>query len=99
VRAPALDPIACWRVERTGDVVFVREKLAWADPKVDACAARATAAGAPASVVIVDGGAAGLAAADMLRREAYDGPITKLPRPREPAGRARHGALLIARVR
>src|ERR671937_706719 len=27
VRAPALDPIACWRVERRGEMVFVREKL------------------------------------------------------------------------
>lgn len=78
VRAPALDPIACWRVERTGDVVVVREKLAPADPKVGASAARATAAGGPASVVIVGGGAAGLSAADMLRREAYDGPITMI---------------------
>src|SRR5882724_2352320 len=26
LRAPALDPIACWRVERRGDMVFVREK-------------------------------------------------------------------------
>ena len=26
LRAPALDPIACWRVERSGDTVFVREK-------------------------------------------------------------------------
>ena len=26
LRAPALDPIACWRVERDGDTVFVREK-------------------------------------------------------------------------
>src|SRR5881409_3673576 len=27
VRAPALDPIACWRVERQGEMIFVREKL------------------------------------------------------------------------
>ena len=27
LRAPALDPIACWRVERQGEKVFVREKL------------------------------------------------------------------------
>src|SRR5882672_9039959 len=27
LRAPALDPIGCWRVERRGDVVFVREKM------------------------------------------------------------------------
>jgi len=27
VRAPALDPIACWRVERQGDRVTVREKI------------------------------------------------------------------------
>ena len=71
VRTPALDPIACWRVERTGDNVVVREKLtpprAAAKPPVS-----------PASVVIVGGGAAGLAAADMLRREAYDGPITMI---------------------
>jgi len=31
VRAPALDPIACWRVERSGDQVVVREKLNPAD--------------------------------------------------------------------
>ena len=71
VRAPALDPIACWRVERQGDRVVVREKAA-ADVKV------APYASGPASVVIVGGGAAGLAAADMLRRERYDGPITMI---------------------
>src|ERR1700680_392354 len=28
LRAPALDPISCWRVEKVGDEAFVREKLA-----------------------------------------------------------------------
>src|SRR6266480_690417 len=33
VRAPALDPVRCWRVERIGDKAFVREKLAGAMPR------------------------------------------------------------------
>ncbi len=68
LRAPALDPVPVWRVERLGDKIFVREKLPPAAPK------RRT--GGPSSVVIVGGGAAGLAAADMLRRVGYDGPLT-----------------------
>lgn len=27
LRAPALDPVPCWRVEKLGDKCFVREKL------------------------------------------------------------------------
>jgi NADPH-dependent 2,4-dienoyl-CoA reductase/sulfur reductase-like enzyme/nitrite reductase/ring-hydroxylating ferredoxin subunit len=73
VRAPALDPIACWRVERKGDVVFVREKVAEQPPKVFVSAGQT-----PSSVMIVGGGAAALAAADMLRREGYDGPVTMI---------------------
>ena len=72
VRAPALDAIACWRVEREGDTVFVREKLG------EASRAPARSTSAPESVVIVGGGAAGLAAADMLRREGYDAPLTMI---------------------
>ena len=76
LRAPALDPIACWRVERSATWSFVREKLP--APAASDCPARVASQSVPASVVIVGGGAAGLAAADMLRREGYDGPVTML---------------------
>jgi len=68
LRAPALDPVSCWRVDRVGDKIFVREKLNAPAPE--------HATNSPSSVVIVGGGAAGLAAADMLRREGYGGPLT-----------------------
>lgn len=76
LHAPALDPIPHWRVERNGDRVFVREQLAGP--------VRASLAGSPgghplpASIVIVGGGAAAIGAADMLRREGYDGPVTMI---------------------
>jgi nitrite reductase/ring-hydroxylating ferredoxin subunit len=73
LRAPALDPIACWRVARENDVVFVREKIE--SPRQ---AAVVRLSHNPPSVVIVGGGAAGLAAADMLRREGYGGPVTMI---------------------
>ncbi len=73
VRAPALDPLPCWRVERIGDKVFVREKLAAPGSRRSSTAQGSP--GAPTSVVILGGGAAGLAAADMLRREGYAGPV------------------------
>src|SRR5689334_10297707 len=71
LRAPALDPISCWRVERRGDSVFVKEKIT---------PVGASSAGGqhPASVVIVGGGAAGLAAAEMLRRKGYVGSLTMI---------------------
>ncbi|MEO8157519.1 MAG: FAD-dependent oxidoreductase [Betaproteobacteria bacterium] len=72
LRAPALDPISCWRVERVGDRAFVREKISTPG------AATPRPAQSPDSVVIVGGGAAGLATADMLRREGYEGPVTLL---------------------
>src|SRR5688572_27205932 len=81
LRAPALDPIACWRVERQGQMVFVREKLL--PPQPSARASTATRS-LPSSVVIVGGGAAGLAAADMLRREGYDGPVTMISADADP---------------
>ena len=72
LRAPALDPIACWRVERVGNTAFVREKITEPGQGRSKSASKST----PATVVIVGGGAAGLAAADMLRREGYEGGLT-----------------------
>jgi NADPH-dependent 2,4-dienoyl-CoA reductase/sulfur reductase-like enzyme/nitrite reductase/ring-hydroxylating ferredoxin subunit len=72
LRAPALDPIECWRIEKKGENIFVREKVVGAGPK------RGSTPAHPASILIVGGGAAGLAAADMLRREGYRGPLTMI---------------------
>ena len=58
VRAPALDPTGCWRVQRKGDSLVVREKLRRRAPAVMTNRSRH-----PESIVIVGGGAAGLAAA------------------------------------
>jgi apoptosis-inducing factor 3 len=69
LRAPALDPVSCWRVEQRDGRVLVREK---AEPP---SSAPSTLRQNPSSIVIVGGGAAGLAAADMLRREGYQNPV------------------------
>jgi 3-phenylpropionate/trans-cinnamate dioxygenase ferredoxin reductase subunit len=70
VRPPALNDLKCWRVEQRDGQAFVREQQPEAKPPALA------AAGLPESVVIVGGGAAGNAAAETLRREGYQGPIT-----------------------
>lgn len=68
LRAPALSPVACWKVERQDGKLFVREKIKPGQPS-------AAAIGTPRTVVIVGGGAAGNAAAEMLRREGHAGRI------------------------
>ena len=72
LRAPALDPIPCWRVDHIDERIFVREKLAAPGPRRLPRGLQRTGS----SVVIVGGGAAGLAAAEMLRREGYEGDLT-----------------------
>jgi NADPH-dependent 2,4-dienoyl-CoA reductase/sulfur reductase-like enzyme/nitrite reductase/ring-hydroxylating ferredoxin subunit len=72
IRAPALNPIACWKVERRDGRIVVGERIEQPSHQ-----RRATAA-APRRIVILGGGAAGIAAARMLRQEGYDGAITML---------------------
>jgi NADPH-dependent 2,4-dienoyl-CoA reductase/sulfur reductase-like enzyme len=72
LRAPALSPIACWRVEQSGSKIFVREKRAEPDPKT------LKRTNLPERIVVVGGGAAGFAAAEMLRRRHYRGNIVML---------------------
>jgi apoptosis-inducing factor 3 len=69
--APAFSPVSCWRVEERGGKIFVRDK-------VEAPARPRAAEKAPQSIVIIGGGAAGFAAAEMLRREGFAGAITML---------------------
>src|SRR5947199_7518543 len=68
IAAPALNDVACYKIEKRGELFFVTGKI-------DRKPARKSKS-SPASVVIVGAGAAGGAAAEMLRREGYDGPIT-----------------------
>lgn len=67
--APALRPLGRWKVEQRDGRVFVREALPASPP-------HRTPRQKPESVVIIGAGAAGDAAADVLRREGYEGSIT-----------------------
>lgn len=72
--APAFDPLPCWKVERDGERIFVRNIISPA-PQPEPIIA---AADQPKNIVIVGGGAAGFACAEMLRRRGYQGHLTIL---------------------
>ncbi len=74
LEAPAFNPLPRWRVEARDGKVYVREKIeAAARP-----AKRAKSAGEPDRIVIVGGGGAGFAAAEMLRRAGFGGSLALL---------------------
>jgi NADPH-dependent 2,4-dienoyl-CoA reductase/sulfur reductase-like enzyme/nitrite reductase/ring-hydroxylating ferredoxin subunit len=76
LRAPALKPVARWEVEQREGRIFVSKEI---EPdELIAERKKVDAASAPKSVVIVGAGAAGNAAAEMLRREGYEGPVTMI---------------------
>ncbi|HXC26118.1 MAG TPA: FAD-dependent oxidoreductase [Gemmatimonadaceae bacterium] len=81
-RPPALNPLACWTVEHRDGRVYARAKRD-RDPLAPTPADLAAVENAqqsmpPSSVVIVGSGAAGSAAAEMLRRDGYTGRITMI---------------------
>ncbi|HKS04180.1 MAG TPA: Rieske 2Fe-2S domain-containing protein, partial [Chthoniobacterales bacterium] len=68
IAAPALNNVACYDIEKRSERFFITGKV---DGKTER-----KPKSSPTSVVIVGAGAAGGAAAEMLRREGYDGPVT-----------------------
>src|SRR6516162_4046901 len=72
--APALTATSCWRVERRDGRIFVHEKAP--SPQRRVPAESGPAVGPLERIVIIGGGAAGYAAAEMLRREGFGGQVT-----------------------
>ena len=73
IRAPALSPIACWDVARDGGAIKVGQERKHSRPK-----GRTKLTASPERIVIVGGGAAGFAAAEMLRRQGYQHSLVML---------------------
>ncbi|HEX8726806.1 MAG TPA: FAD-dependent oxidoreductase [Gemmatimonadaceae bacterium] len=82
LRPPALFDLPRYRVDERDGTVFVGARVEAASLPPRHGATR------PSSVVIVGAGAAGNAAAETLRREGYDGPVTMIdPDPGAPCDR------------
>ena len=98
-RAPALNDLPSYDVAVENNIVRVTRKRDHARPKAEGYRARGSSApervlfdpnpsAGPKSVLIIGGGAAGNACAEMLRREGYRGPITVIePDPDAPYDR------------
>jgi len=78
VRAPALTALDCWAVEIRGGRIYVTEKSTAPRRPVE------TPPASPNRIVIVGGGAAGFAAAEMLRRCGFAGSLVMLSQDDDP---------------
>jgi NADPH-dependent 2,4-dienoyl-CoA reductase/sulfur reductase-like enzyme/nitrite reductase/ring-hydroxylating ferredoxin subunit len=74
LRAPALNPVARWSVERRGETIVVTDKIE-RDPLTPTFPIGVRRPH-PTDVVIIGAGAAGTAATEMLRRCGYHGTLT-----------------------
>jgi len=72
LRAPALDPVDRWLVEVEGGRAFIRRRIEQSEVSLS------SAGSGIGKIVIVGGGAAGLACANELRRRGFDGEVTIL---------------------
>ena len=75
LRAPALSPVACYTVEQDHETVRVTGKVE-RDPLAPSYPIARESARHPRAIVMIGAGAAGSAAAEMLRRCGYDGDVT-----------------------
>jgi len=76
--APAIDPLKCWTVHEAHGLIRVGAEAVAAPAKAG------HRAKSPRRVVIVGGGAAGFAAAEMLRRKGFDGALSILSAEADP---------------
>jgi len=72
--APAFNSVSCWCVEQRDGKAYVRDKVGSTEMSQKSRGALR----APERVVIIGGGAAGFAAAEMLRRKGFSGKLTLL---------------------
>jgi apoptosis-inducing factor 3 len=73
VRAPALNPITCWEVSQNDGLIKVGQKRKQPQPRT-----HIEPAAKPERIVIIGGGAAGFAAAEMFRRVGYQNSLVML---------------------
>src|SRR5437867_5803629 len=76
IAAPALNNVTGYKIDKRGEQFFVAGKIDDSDRSRERSKPVRKPRSSPASVVIVGAGAAGGAAAEMLRREGYDGTVT-----------------------